>query len=249
MWKKYIIFFLCCSFPVLGIGSPCLLPLPQKYTLTDERFELGEVCLSGPVLQEQWKKFIEEKGGKVVLQGKNRIEVRLVAELEEIPVNQDEAYRLQVTSRKIVVEATTERGIYWAMQTLAQLAVRKGKKIYFQGCTIADWPAFRVRGFMHDVGRGYVSVEELKREIAMLSCFKVNVFHWHLTENQAWRLESKRFPELNDSVNMTRFPGKYYTLEEARELVEYCKAHQVLLIPEVDMPGHSAAFVRAFGFR
>lgn len=247
MWKKYIIFFLCCSFPVLGIGSPCLLPLPQKYTLTDERFELGEVCLSGPVLQEQWKKFIEEKGGKVVLQGKNRIEVRLVAELEEIPVNQDEAYRLQVTSRKIVVEATTERGIYWAMQTLAQLAVRKGKKIYFQGCTIADWPAFRVRGFMHDVGRGYVSVEELKREIAMLSCFKVNVFHWHLTENQAWRLESKRFPELNDSVNMTRFPGKYYTLEEARELVEYCKAHQVLLIPEVDMPGHSAAFVRAFG--
>ena len=100
---------------------------------------------------------------------------------------------------------------------------------------------------MHDVGRGYISVEELKREIAMLSCFKVNVFHWHLTENQAWRLESKRFPELNDSVNMTRFPGKYYTLEEARELVEYCKAHQVLLIPEVDMPGHSAAFVRAFG--
>ena len=247
MWKKYIIFFLCCSLPVLGTGSPCLLPLPQKYTLTDERFWLEEICFSGPVLQEQWKKFIEEKGGKVVLQGKNRIEVRLVAELEEIPVNQDEAYRLQVTSRKIVVEATTERGIYWAMQTLAQLAVRKGKKIYFQGCTIADWPAFRVRGFMHDVGRGYISVEELKREIAMLSCFKVNVFHWHLTENQAWRLESKRFPELNDSVNMTRFPGKYYTLEEARELVEYCKAHQVLLIPEVDMPGHSAAFVRAFG--
>ena len=99
---------------------------------------------------------------------------------------------------------------------------------------------------MQDVGRTYISMEELKREIAILSCFKINVFHWHLTENQAWRLESKIFPVLNDSVNMTRFPGKYYTLEEARELVAFCKAHQVLLIPEFDMPGHSAAFVRAF---
>lgn len=247
MWGRFIVFFLCCSLPVWGTGHCCLLPLPQKYTLTDERFWLGEVCLSTPVLQKQWERFIEEKGGKVVWQGKNRIEVKLVAELGEVPVNQEEAYRLEVTSGRLVVEAVTERGVYWAMQTLAQLSVCKGKKIYLQGCLITDWPAFRIRGFMHDVGRGYISVEELKREIAMLSRFKVNVFHWHLTENQAWRLESKRFPELNDSMNMTRFPGRYYTLEEARELTEYCKEHQVLLIPEVDMPGHSAAFVRAFG--
>lgn len=99
---------------------------------------------------------------------------------------------------------------------------------------------------MHDVGRSYIAVEELKREIAMLSRFKINVFHWHLTENQGWRLESKIFPMLNDSVNMTRFPGRYYTLEEAKDLVRFCKAHQVLLIPEIDMPGHSAAFVRTF---
>lgn len=80
----------------------------------------------------------------------------------------------------------------------------------------------------------------------MLSRFKINVFHWHLTENQGWRLESKIFPMLNDSVNMTRFPGRYYTLEEVKDLVRFCKAHQVLLIPEIDMPGHSAAFVRTF---
>ena len=99
---------------------------------------------------------------------------------------------------------------------------------------------------MQDVGRSYISMEELKREIEILSRFKINVFHWHLTENQAWRLESKIFPMLNDSVNTIRMPGKYYTLEEARELVDFCKKHQVLLIPEVDMPGHSAAFIRAF---
>ena len=76
--------------------------------------------------------------------------------------------------------------------------------------------------------------------------YKYNVFHWHLTENQAWRLESKLFPVLNDSCNVTRMPGKFYTQEEAKELVRYCKQRQVLLIPEFDMPGHSAAFVRAF---
>ncbi len=78
-------------------------------------------------------------------------------------------------------------------------------------------------GFMQDVGRSYLSLEELKREIAILSRFKINTFHWHLTENQAWRLESKIFPMLNDSANMTRMAGKYYTLEEARELTKFCK--------------------------
>lgn len=99
---------------------------------------------------------------------------------------------------------------------------------------------------MQDVGRRFISLDELKREIAILAKFKINVFHWHLTENQSWRLESKIFPMLNDSVNTTRMPGCYYTLEEAKELVAFCKAHHVLLIPEIDMPGHSAAFVRTF---
>lgn len=99
---------------------------------------------------------------------------------------------------------------------------------------------------MHDVGRTYISLKELKKEIELLSRFKINVFHWHLTENQAWRLESKLYPELNSPQNMTRMPGKYYTLQEAKELVKFCKKHHVMLIPEIDMPGHSEAFNRAF---
>lgn len=99
---------------------------------------------------------------------------------------------------------------------------------------------------MQDVGRSYISIEELKREIKILSRYKINVFHWHLTENQSWRMESKLFPMLNDSVNTTRMPGKYYTLQEARELVAFCKQHNVMLIPEFDMPGHSEAFIRTF---
>ena len=159
---------------------------------------------------------------------------------------QEEAYHLTVTGKRIILEATTPKGMYWGKQTLEQLKYTKNKKTYLPQCEITDWPAFRIRGFMHDVGRSYIPVEELKREISLLSRYKINVFHWHLTENQAWRLECKKYPQLNAPENMEREKGKYYTLEEARQLVEFCKQHQVLLIPEIDMPGHSAAFERTF---
>lgn len=247
MFKNYLfICFYLMILPVWGAEKHHLLPLPQEYVFTGEEFTLGKVYLQAPVLRQQWEEFIVSRGGVLSDKARTAIRIVLVPELKEVPLNQNEAYYLRVNSREITIEAVTEQGVYWAMQTLAQLAVRKGNKTVIRGCVVKDWPAFRIRGFMHDVGRGYISPEELKREIAMLSRFKINVFHWHLTENQAWRLESKIFPMLNDSTNMTRFPGKYYTQEEARELVEFCKAHQVLLIPEVDMPGHSAAFVRAF---
>lgn len=227
-------------------GGAHLLPQPQKFTPLGRDFVLGKTELSTPVLRQEWEAFVVDRGGVVAPGAGASIEVKLVPALSGVPLNQEEAYRLTVSGKKISIEAVTQRGVYWAMQTLAQLQENKGKRVVFTGCEITDWPAFRVRGFMQDVGRSYVSLEELKREIAMLSRFKVNVFHWHLTENQSWRLESKIFPMLNDSVNTTRMLGKYYTLEEAKELVDFCKAHNMLLIPELDMPGHSAAFVRAF---
>lgn len=178
--------------------------------------------------------------------GHPALSVKWVEDFPEIPLNREEAYKLRVTSKKIEIEAMTETGVYRAIQTLRQLTEERGKGIVVTGCEITDWPAFRIRGFMQDVGRTYISMDELKREIAILARYKINVFHWHLTENQSWRLQSKVFPMLNDSANTTRMPGKFYTQEEARELVDFCKQHHVLLIPEIDMPGHSAAFIRTF---
>lgn len=193
-----------------------LLPLPQKYQFNGKKSS-GELT-------------VEEK---------------YVSQIEGAKF-QEEAYHLSITRKGILLEATTPKGMYWGRQTLEQLKYTKNKKTWVPQCDITDWPAFRIRGFMHDVGRSYIPVEELKREIRLLSRYKINVFHWHLTENQAWRLESKRYPQLNAPENMEREKGKFYTLDEARQLVEFCKQHQVLLIPEIDMPGHSAAFERTF---
>ena len=193
-----------------------LLPLPQKYQFNGKKSS-GELTV-----EEKYVNQIE--GAKF----------------------QEEAYHLSITRKGILLEATTPKGMYWGRQTLEQLKYTKNKKTWVPQCDITDWPAFRIRGFMHDVGRSYIPVEELKREISLLSRYKINVFHWHLTENQAWRLECKKYPQLNAPENMEREKGKFYTLDEARQLVEFCKQHQVLLIPEIDMPGHSAAFERTF---
>ena len=233
----------CVTTMAQGVAD--LLPKPQQVSVSGGTFTMGKVAVETPVMQSEWNEFVQQAGGEVVAKASKKIVVSLLPEIEGAKQNQEEAYRLTISSKGVQVDATTEKGVYWALQTLRQLE-RKGKRSSFQGCEIVDWPAFKVRGFMHDVGRSYMAIDELKREIEILSRYKINVFHWHLTENQAWRLESKLFPMLNDSVNMTRLQGKYYTIEEAKDLVAFCKKHNVLLIPEIDMPGHSAAFVRTF---
>ena len=217
--NRLLLFVLSIFWCMAGISAnhpSSLLPLPQKYQFNGKKFS-GELT-------------VEEK---------------YVSQIEGAKF-QEEAYHLSITPKKIILEATTPKGMYWGRQTLEQLKTTKNKKIYLPQCDIIDWPAFRIRGFMHDVGRSYIPLEELKREISLLSRYKINVFHWHLTENQAWRLECRKYPQLNAPENMEREKGKFYTLDEARQLVEFCKQHQVLLIPEIDMPGHSAAFERTF---
>lgn len=217
--NRFFLFLLSVFWCMAGISAnhpSSLLPLPQKYSFN----------------------------GKQV-NAKMAVEERIVAQIDGAKF-QEEAYHLSITPKKILLEATTPKGMYWGRQTLEQLKYTKNKKTWVPQCDITDWPAFRIRGFMHDVGRSYIPVEELKREISLLSRYKINVFHWHLTENQAWRLECRKYPQLNAPENMEREKGKFYTLDEARQLVEFCKQHQVLLIPEIDMPGHSAAFERTF---
>ncbi len=246
---KYIFFLIIFFLPWrITVGrKPVLLPLPRQVSWGTSDFLLNRVRLEGDTAwKQEVKDWLEERGGVLTAEGDSKLEIRLVKQWKDSVLNPEEAYRLVVRKNEIVIEASAPQGIYWAVQTLRQLTVRSGKGYKVRGCEIFDWPAFRIRGFMHDVGRGYLPLDELKHEIEKLSRYKINVFHWHLTEDLAWRLESRVFPMLNDSVHFGRYPGKYYTLEEARKLVHFCREHNVLLIPEVDMPGHSAVFRKAF---
>lgn len=228
-------------------AEPVLLPQPREVKWTGWKFPLNAVELKEvQACREELSDWLKEEGCDVREAASRCVEIVLVDSLPGVHLNAGEAYRLSVDGVRIRIEAVTDRGAYWAIQTLRQMVEQAGSRKYVAGCEITDWPAFRVRGFMHDVGRGYLPLAELKHQIAKLARYKINVFHWHLTEDLAWRLESRVFPMLNDSVNFGRYPGKYYTLEEAKELAAFCKAHRVMLIPEVDMPGHSAAFRKTF---
>ncbi len=160
---------------------------------------------------------------------------------------ENEGYKLHVTVDAITITAATRTGVIRAAQTLAQLAAATDGA-YIQGVDITDYPAFKLRGFMHDVGRSFISFDELKKEIDLLARFKVNVFHWHLTDNQGFRFESKVYPQLNQAAHMTRFAGSYYTQAQCTELEAYAAERGIIVIPEIDMPGHSTAFTNAMGY-
>ena len=135
----------------------------------------------------------------------------------------------------------------WAQSTLAQLLDENGK---IADCEVHDWTSYPFRGFMHDTGRNYQSVSMLKETIDLMSFYKLNYFHWHLTDYPAWRIECKVYPQLNDPQyhRKGRDEGKFYTYDEIREVIAYAKERGITVVPEIDMPGHSTYFKNAFGF-
>ena len=244
--SKYLALFIALLLSITTSWAGSLLPkvkrdIPQRGV---SPFRSGQVRLTTTRLESELLGLLAELGLEVHPNTKHRISLELQTEIEGLPKGNEEAYKLSITSDLISLKAYTDTGLYRGLQTLRQLYERGA----WRARVILDWPAFPWRGFMMDVGRTYIPLEELKQEIDLLARFKVNVFHWHLTENEAWRLESKLYPKLNDRASMTRMAGRYYTQEEARELVRYCRERHVLLIPEIDMPGHSAAFERALGY-
>ena len=158
------------------------------------------------------------------------------------PQNKDEYY-LKIEKGNVIIEGNE----IWAKQTLAQLKDQEGR---VPDVEIHDWSAYPFRGFMHDTGRNFQTLEMLKETIDLMSLYKINYFHWHLTDNPAWRIECKVYPQLNDPQYQRpgRDCGKFYTYDEIRELTAYAKERGITVMPEIDMPGHSAYFRNAFGF-
>lgn len=158
-----------------------------------------------------------------------------------------EQYTLTTKGGKAVIIAQSKQAENWGVSTLRQLTNKDG---YVPEVEIVDYPAFPIRGFMHDTGRNFREVALLKKDIDLMSFYKLNVFHWHLTDNPAWRIESHAYPQLNDPKYHTkgRDEGKFYTYDQIREVIAYAKERGVMIIPEIDMPGHSAYFNRTFGF-
>lgn len=174
---------------------------------------------------------------------------------EQLPEEQDalkrEAYQLVISDNSVRISANSFAGFFNALQTLRQLIKETSDAYELSNCIINDVPAFSIRGVMLDVGRNYAATPFIKEMIRKLSYYKINVLHLHLTDDPGWRIEVKGMPELTapSSFWKTRQPGKYYTQEELISLENYCTTLNMRIIPEVDMPGHSAYFEKATGLK
>ncbi|MDQ3279707.1 MAG: family 20 glycosylhydrolase, partial [Bacteroidota bacterium] len=227
-----------------------VLPLPQQLQWDTGFFPLYEcrtIVVKDPSLQKEaeWlQRELQKKGVSLSFKKEAKGENAIVLQLGSVkaPLQKEEAYQLNVTENSVVLTANAVHGIFNGLQTVLQLA-RDG--VMLDACTITDWPAFAWRGYMIDVGRNYMSMDLLKQQIDVMAQYKLNVFHFHPTEDIAWRIESKRYPQLTAPEHMLRNKGQYYTEAEIKELILYCKERHITFVPEIDMPGHSAAFRRA----
>lgn len=150
------------------------------------------------------------------------------------------AYRLVIRGGKPKITGDAE-GERYAKVTFGQLKKLAGED-GIPDCVIQDWPEFKYRGFMLDCGRNFQTIESLKDIIDHLAKYKYNVFHWHIVDNYGWRLESKKYPQLQSREAFSRDVGKFYTQKQFVDFVKYAKKRGVTVIPELDMPGHTLAF-------
>ncbi len=157
-------------------------------------------------------------------------------------VDEDESYSLAVTPAGVRIDAATVVGAMHGLATLVQLIQPSGTGYVLPAVTIQDSPRFPWRGLMIDCGRHFEPIDVIKRSIDAMAAVKLNVFHWHLTEDQGFRMESKVYPKLTALGS----DGLFYTQEQAREIVRYARERGIRVVPEFEMPGHSQAWQVAY---
>ena len=173
-----------------------------------------------------------------------------------------EAYTLTVTAEGVNITGASEAGVFYGIQTLRKaLPVTQNKSISLPAVTINDYPRFGYRGAHLDVSRHFFTVDSVKRFIDILALHHINRFHWHLTDDQGWRIEIKKYPKLSTVAaersetvigrNSGEYDGKhygpfFYTQEECRDIIAYAAERHITVIPEIDLPGHMQAALAAY---
>ncbi|MDG4714935.1 beta-N-acetylhexosaminidase [Winogradskyella marincola] len=263
-----LLLIISCEKEPAQIIQPQIIPLPNSVEIIDSFFTIDES--TGITYDDDLKvsalflKDFIESGSPIHLKEGNEIQFKLDNNLKP------EAYVLTVSKDGMTIKASTDQGAFYAVQSLRQLMpvglendTFLENEITVQALIVKDEPQFSYRGMHLDVARHMFSVDFIKKYIDALSMLKINTFHWHLTDDQGWRIEIKKYPKLQEvsayrnqtlvghySDQPHQFDGKryggYYTQEEVKDVVQYAKARFVTVIPEIEMPGHAQAAIAAY---
>lgn len=274
---------ICLGLSAKGETVLNLIPYPQSVQLGKGSFQVAGVAFNGdPALDSRSREVISQFASRIELVSGKTNSVAFPAGLDAVVAKGkakgflfmldkslgEEAYTIEITPSKAMVKASAFPGFFYAIQTLYQLLPVQiyGKHPVSEvswripAVIIRDEPRFRHRGFMVDSGRHFFSVDEIKKVIDMMAIYKMNRLHWHLTEDQGWRFESKKYPRLteigafrngtmigkdNTTNDGIRYGG-YYTQDELRDVVAYAEKKNITIIPEIDLPGHMQAALAAY---
>jgi hexosaminidase len=227
---------------------PAALQMQAGQLVIDPAFSVGISGHSDAQLQRTVERFLDDlrrQTGMPPLDMKitNPAQATLVVHCEHETkavqeLGEDESYSLEISAAGAKLEATTTLGIMRGLQTFLQLVQTTSDGFVAPAITIQDKPRFPWRGLMIDVGRHFIPLVVLKRNLDGMAAVKLNVFHWHLSDNQGFRVESKKFPKLTEMGS----DGLYYTQDEVRDLIAYAHDRGIRIVPEFDMPGHSTAW-------
>ena len=263
-----------CSTP----RNPSVIPQPVQMEVGRGIFDLDadtRIVLTNPTnevqqLTESWARPIRATSGfnlQLVDTPSDASSNMITLRLSQDASHPAEGYRLNVTSDVVTVEAKTPAGLFYGLQTLTQLLSGGHSSGWSVPVVqIVDAPRFAYRGMHLDVGRHFFPVAFVKKYIDLLAMYKMNKFHWHLTDDQGWRIEIKKYPKLTEigayrketvvGKNFERFDrpyvgdgqphGGFYTQDEVREVVAYARARYIDVIPEIEMPGHATAALAAY---
>jgi hexosaminidase len=252
----------CTSFSQTASSSAAivnnLMPQPSSLTaapgriLLTPQFSAGTTRFNSPQLDaaihEAMRQLRQKTGLALAEQSASagagsQLKIAVQGAGEEIQfVEEDESYTLSVSSTGVHLEAATAVGAIRGLQTLVQLVQSSGSEYELPAVSIRDSPRFPWRGLMIDFGRHFEPVDVLKCTLDGMAAVKLNVFHWHLTEDQGFRIESKLFPKLT----IMGSDGHFYTQEDVAEIVRYARARCIRVVPEFEMPGHSTAWLIAY---
>ena len=232
--------------------------IPQPVSILTNSDRKGFTLHAGTIISpysfsEDFVKFVRKNfNKKICIHEDTGEEKSIILTLDE-SFEYDEGYTLKCENKRVYINAKTENGLFYGLQTLKQMLLQKEGKLPYT--EILDYPRFSYRGFMLDCGRYFYPVEDVKKIVDLMALHKLNVLHWHLTEDQGWRVEIKKYPLLTEKGSMrshTNFNhkshGGYYTQEDIKEIVAYCHERKIKVIPEYDIPGHSVAAISCYPY-
>lgn len=265
----------CLSASCMADGLS-IIPRPAKLVEGNGQFTFGQVTTAwadayeGDSIQSLLKSFEQEFTSTTGLAFKASKAAKAALQLRLNPSLKGESYCLSVSKTNVIIEAARPVGFFYALQTLKQMlptravmagvSVEKGTSMTLPVVEIEDAPRFGWRGFMLDEGRHFFGKKAVKQVLDVMAAYKMNRFHWHLTDDQGWRVEIKKYPRLttygawrntmtlswgNTLPDGERYGG-YYTQDDVREIVAYARERFIEIVPEVDIPGHSQAAVAVY---